>query len=127
MSRWHSPILVVDFKYNVLRIHRSTLDALGNPDYFEILVSPKKGRIAIRAQKTRTPTAQKVSLQSLTLQRSIQLYSTVLTRELLSINPAWENEQIYRMEGALVDSEKLVIFDSLRSELIHSDEYAAAQ
>ena len=127
MSRWHSPMLVVDFKYNIIRIHRSTLDALGNPRYIEILVSPRQAKIAIRAQEKQTITSQKVNLESLLLQRSIQLYSTDLVRELLEINPSWEDEQIYRMEGVLIDSENIVMFDGSDSELIHSDEYAAAQ
>ena len=127
MSRWHSPMLVVDFNYNIIRIHRSTLDALGNPEYVEILVSPKHAKIGIRAHDKQTITSQKVNSESLLHQRSIQLYSTDLARELLEINPKWENDQIYRMEGVLIDSENMVLFNGMDSELIHSEEYATAQ
>ena len=127
MSKCLSPVLVVDFKYNIIRIHRSTLLALGNPSFFDVLVSPSQGKIGIRAQQSRTTTAQKVNTTSLELQRSIQLYSTNLVRQLLEINPEWDDEQIYKMEGVLIDSEDMVMFDSHNSELIHNDEYAAAQ
>ena len=127
MSKCLSPVLVVDFKYNIIRIHRSTLLALGNPSFFDVLVSPSQGKIGIRAQQSRTTTAQKVNTTSLELQRSIQLYSTNLVRQLLEINPKWDDEQIYKMEGVLIDSEDMVMFDSHNSELIHNDEYAAAQ
>ena len=43
MSKCLSPVLVVDFKYNIIRIHRSTLLALGNPSFFDVLVSPSQG------------------------------------------------------------------------------------
>lgn len=127
MSKCLSPVLVVDFKYNIIRIHRSTLLALGNPSFFDVLVSPSQGKIGIRAQQSRTTTAQKVNTTSLELQRSIQLYSTNLVRQLLEINPKWDDEQIYKMKGVLIDSEDMVMFDSHNSELIHNDEYAAAQ
>ena len=127
MSKCLSPVLVVDFKYNIIRIHRSTLLALGNPSFFDVLVSPSQGKIGIRAQQSRSTTAQKVSTTSLEHQRSIQLYSTNLVRQLLEINPEWDDEQIYKMEGVLIDSEDMVMFDSHNSELIHNDEYAAAQ
>lgn len=127
MSKCLSPVLVVDFKYNIIRIHRSTLLALGNPSFFDVLVSPSQGKIGIRAQKNRTTTAQKVNKTSLELQRSIQLYSTNLVRQLLEINPKWDDEQIYKMEGVLINSEDMVMFDSHNSELIHNDDYAAAQ
>ena len=127
MSKCLSPVLVVDFKYNIIRIHRSTLLALGNPSFFDVLVSPSQGKIGIRAQQSRTTTAQKVNTTSLELQRSIQLYSTNLVRQLLEINPEWDDEQIYKMEGVLIDSEDMVMFDSHNSELIHNDEYATAQ
>jgi hypothetical protein len=127
MNRLRSPILVVDFKYNIIRIHRSTLVALGHPKYIELIVSPSKGIIGIRAQESQTPTAQKINAESFALQRSVQLYSTNLVRELLGINPEWQNEQIYKMEGVLKDSEHIVLFDVSSSELVHSDEYATAQ
>ncbi|SDB52046.1 hypothetical protein [Butyrivibrio sp. INlla16] len=127
MNRSRSPILVVDFKYNIIRIHRSTLMALGHPKFIELIVAPSKGIIGIRAEATLTPTAQRVNTDSLALQRSVQLYSTNLVRELLGLNPEWQNEQIYKMEGVLKDSERTVLFDISNSELVHSDEYAAAQ
>ena len=48
-------------------------------------------------------------------------------RELLEINPKWKNDQIYRMEGVLINSENMVLFNGMDSELIHSEEYATAQ
>ena len=127
MNRLRSPILVVDFKYNIIRIHRSTLAALDNPQYIDMLVNPSKGMIGIRAQSKQTPTAQKVNRESLVLQRSIQLYSTHLVRELFGLNPEWQDGQIYKMEGVLINSEHTVLFDVSSSELVHSDEYATAQ
>lgn len=127
MSRLHSPILVVDLKYNIIRIHRSTFAALGNPKYIELIVSPSHGKIGIRAQNKKTPSSQKINASSLALQRSIQLYSTGLIKELQYISPDWEDGHIYKMEGVLVNSEGVVIFDVAESEVIHSDEYAEAQ
>ena len=127
MNRLRSPILVVDFKYNIIRIHRSTLAALDNPQYIDMLVNPSKGMIGIRAQSKQTPTAQKVNRDSLVLQRSIQLYSTHLVRELFGLNPEWQDGHIYKMEGVLINSEHTVLFDVSSSELVHSDEYATAQ
>ena len=127
MNRLRSPILVVDFKYNIIRIHRSTLVALGNPTYIELIVSPGKGFIGIRSQELQTPTAQKINSESFVLQRSVQLYSTTLVRELLGLNPDWQDEQIYKMEGVLINSEHTVLFDVSASELVHSDEYATVQ
>ena len=127
MSRLHSPILVVDLKYNIIRIHRSTLTALNNPRYIDIIVSPTKGKIGIRAQLERTPTSQAINTKALALQRSIQLYSTELLKELLTISPDWEEGHIYKMEGELIDSESIVIFSVSDSAIIHSDEYAAAR
>ena len=127
MSRLHSPILVVDLKHYIIRIHRSTLTALGNPKYIDIIVSPAQGKIGIRAQSERTPSSQRINTKSIALQRSIQLYSTELLKELITITPSWETGYIYKMEGELIDSEAIAIFSVADSEIIHNDEYATAR
>ena len=41
------PIISINFKRNLIRIHKATLDLLGQPEYIQLLVNPDDRTIAI--------------------------------------------------------------------------------
>ena len=43
------PILCIDLKKSLIRIHRNTLRLLGDPDYIQLLINPATKMIAIKA------------------------------------------------------------------------------
>ena len=46
-----SPVVVIDCSRNRIRIHRTALHLLGNPDYVALLVNPTNLTFAIRPQR----------------------------------------------------------------------------
>lgn len=43
------PILSIDLKKSLIRIHRNTLRLLGDPDYIQLMINPNSKMIAIKA------------------------------------------------------------------------------
>ena len=43
----NSAIMTIDLKWNRFRIHKSTLNKMGNPQYVQFLVNPEEMLIAI--------------------------------------------------------------------------------
>lgn len=111
MNKYHkSPILFIDLKKNRIRIHRYTLQLLGNPEYIQILVNPEAGEIAVRRTVMQGALSHKVASIHLGSQKSYELYSKKLLRELSSISYSWREDQSYQLYGTLVSSHQLVRF-----------------
>ncbi len=122
MSSCHSPALVIDLKYMAIRIHRSTLEALENPEYIELLVSPSLSTLAIRAS-SKTTTAQRINRQKLDTSQSIMLYSTPLVQNILNISPDWEIGCKYKMVGIAIPDRSMIVFEMRKARKIHEYEY----
>lgn len=102
--------LSVDLKKFRLRIHKTTLNQLGQPRYIQLLVSPKEKAIAIRGLEKRCKEAHKVSFTRMKPDNSFELYSKQLVITLMSLLPDLEKNFTYRLTGEVHTDEKVAFF-----------------
>lgn len=126
--------ICIDFKKNRIRIHRSTLRQIGNPEYIQLLVNPSQKMIAIKASCAEDKLAHKVKDYFVINGNSYELYSRELLYSLSQLNLSWEKYNIFRLEGNIYPDNKIALFSmdniitrlpqvELKSKII-GDEYA---
>ena len=104
------PILSIDLKRNLIRIHKVTLDALGQPEYIQLLVNPSDKSIAIMKGIRSDKLAHHVSYERIKKGQSFELHSTVLLNELKSISNQCETMKAYRIYGSYIPTHEIVRF-----------------
>ena len=82
----NSAIMTIDLKRSRFRIHKSTLNKMGNPQYVQFLVNPEEMFIAILGSDRPLAggTANRVKLVQLP-NHSIEFYSNTLLYALVNI------------------------------------------
>lgn len=109
------PMIVIDSKNSRIRIHRSTLHLLGNPEYIQLLVNPERLTLAILpSQKLKT--ANEIRWDRIAESKSCELYSKILIRQLGSICPNWKSNGKYRLYGVCASDGLLIQFDMSSAE-----------
>lgn len=88
------PMIVIDSKNNRIRIHRNTLHLLGDPEYIQLLVNPERLMIAVLSSQ-KLKTANVIRWDRIAENRSCELYSKILIRQLGSICPYWKKNGKY--------------------------------
>lgn len=109
------PMIVIDSKNNRIRIHRSTLHLLGNPEYIQLMVNPERLSLIILPSK-RLKTANAVRWDRIAKSKSCELYSKILVRQLRSICPNWKADGKYRLYGSCIRNGLLIQFDMSSAE-----------
>lgn len=104
------PMVLIDMAKNRIRIHRTTLTALEQPEYILLIVNPEEKSIGIMPGKLSDPGAHRVKPPSVLGKNCYELYSAALTRKLRQVCTDWQPAGKYRMEGALIPGERLVRF-----------------
>lgn len=116
----NTPKIVIDGKNSRIRIHRSTLHLLGNPEYIQLLVNPERLTLAILpSQKLKT--ANVIRWDRIAESKSCELYSKILIRQLGSICPNWKADGKYRLYGIRVPDGQLIQFDMSSAEEVGKD------
>ena len=113
MSKQHSspkPALSIDMKHNLIRIHKVTLNTLGNPDYIQLLVNPDDRSIAITTGISKDKLAHHVCYDKIKRGQSFELHSTILLQNLLSISEQCETMKAYRIYGKYVPEHNIIRF-----------------
>ena len=93
----NTEILSFDTKKFRIRIHKSTIHALGNPKYIDLLVNPEKRLVAVRAHDG---TASQHDAHRVK-QHLMSLFQIIGDLEV---------NRSYRMTGTLVSSEKMAVY-----------------
>lgn len=104
------PILSIDLKRNLIRIHKVTLNLLGQPDYIQLLVNPDDRSIAIMKGISSDKLAHHVCYDKIKNGKSFELYSTILLQNLLSISNQCETMKAYRIYGNYLADYDIVKF-----------------
>jgi hypothetical protein len=107
--------LLVDLKKYRIKIHKNTLNSIGNPNYVLLLVNPKECTLAILCSNRSDPRAHHISWTSLEKRKSFELYSKSLVKNLLDICSNWKDNQSYRLYGEIISKEGVAQF--------HMDEF----
>lgn len=104
--------LSIDLKKYRIRIHKSTLRLLGDPQYIQLLVHPENMVVAIRSVDHESSTAQthKIDKKQLQSDNSVELYSRILITRLCEVASELDNGATYRMHGEMIPSQNLAVF-----------------
>ena len=110
--------LTLDPARNRIRIHKQTLQSLGNPIYVQFLVDPEEGYIAILGSDRPISggTANRVRLSGTkgSPQQSAEFYSSTLISRLSNMIGGADLRYNYRMTGT-VDHANRVAYFSLKA------------
>lgn len=110
------PAIFIDMKKSRIRIHKCTLELLGNPSYIQLLVNPSAQTIAIKRTTGSDYLSHKIH------DKCCELYSRNFLRALCSASSGWNEQEAYRIYGTLIESCQLIQFsmeDSIRVNNLH--------
>ena len=116
MSRDKHPTvsLTLDPARNRIRIHKQTLQSLGNPIYVQFLVNPEEGYIAILGSDRPISggTANRVQLSGSKepAQQSAKFYSSTLISRLSNMIGGADLRYNYRMTGTVDHANRVAYF-----------------
>lgn len=102
------PTILIDFKKSRIRIHKTTLRALNNPNHVLLLVNPVERLIAVQSNDGTNACAHRVNLRVFS-GKCFEIYSLALLNK-LRLCGKWNEEQKYRIPGNLIDNQNLVQF-----------------
>lgn len=107
------PILCIDLKRSLIRIHRNALRLLGDPDYIQLLINPESKMIAIKASDKRDYLAHKVRKYRFETGCSYELYCKDLLQTMMTVDCGWEHGNIFRLYGRFNPQAEVIQFSML--------------
>lgn len=93
------PVISINFKRNLIRIHKATLNLLGQPEYIQLLVNPDERTIAITKGLCSDKLAHRIYYDRIKKGQSCELYSINLLRNLMTISRQCDINESYRIYG----------------------------
>lgn len=109
------PVISVNLKRPLIRIHKETLHILGYPDYILLLVNPKECTLAILPSDSSDPKAYHISRKSIINRKSIELYSASLIQSLQNLCSNWKDNKAYRLYGEVVLGKAVIRFNMAKA------------
>ena len=89
------PIITLDMKKNRIRLHKSTLKGLNDPEYIYILVNPHTKKIAV----CKAGESDKDAIKIMGREAYCDVYSTELMYQISSLNENITSNVSYRLYG----------------------------
>jgi len=117
-SNFSRPAILVDLKKCRIRIHKNTLHSIGDPDHVLLLVNPEERILAVLSSDNSDPRAHKIIKVSSSSQKSIELYSRSLVKNLRNLCSYWQDNQSYRLYGEIILNEGVAQFHMDESVLV---------
>lgn len=111
----YQPILSIDLKKSLIRVHRNTLRLLGDPDYIQLLINPNAKMIAIKAGDKRDYLAHKVRKYRFETGYSYELYCKDLLQTMMTVDCGWEYGNIFRLYGQFNSKAGVIQFSMLET------------
>jgi len=115
MNHKSKPIILIDLKKDRIRIHKSTIHLLGDPEYILLLVNPEDKTIIIMRGDSSDRRTHKLNLAKFENKQSFELYSKSLVSSLYNISDNWQENQSYRIQGDFIVNEGIVMFHTKKS------------
>lgn len=105
------PVISIDFKTRKrIRIHKTTLHLLEDPDYIQLLINPTMQIIAVRKGNYNDPLSLRVDCKKI-VRDSFELNSKELLHSLLMVYDSWEDGCSYRITGSFDDKNQVAQFN----------------
>ena len=112
------PMVTIDLKKYRIRIMRNTLNALGRPEYIQILINPSAKEIVIHKSLVEDYLAHKVTYKKVK-NKSYELYSRNLIQSIQDVCPVLIEERSYVIPGKVIQDGNLVKFSLDDAEMIY--------
>ena len=103
------PIISINLRKPVIRINKSAITSIGNPEYILFLVNTKDCSLGILPSDKNDPKAHHIYKYS--NKKSYELYSKSLIKNLKMLCPMWESKGTYRMEGYYTKNPNIIKFN----------------
>lgn len=110
MSKNLKPGLSVNLKKYIIRIHKDTLHIIGDPEYILLLVNPEERTLAVLPSDRSDLKSHRISRYNLLNNKSFELYSTSLIKNLQLLGTKWSANKTYKMKGYQVPGQQVVKF-----------------
>lgn len=101
--------MLVDLKKYRLRIHKSVLHVLGDPEYIQLLVNPADMVVAIISRDTPDEQTLKINWNKLK-NADCELYSRLLTVRLCDAFGCMKEGRCYRFYGYAIPQKRIAYF-----------------
>ena len=111
------PAISINLRKPLIRISKDTIHAIGDPEYFLLLVNPNDRTLCIFPSVKTDPKAHRMSKYS--HRKCFELYSRSLVTNLMNLCPNWNNQGTYRMEGVQVKEQNVIKFNMEKAEKIN--------
>ena len=111
------PAILVDPRMGRIRIYKYTLHSLGDPEYIILIVDPYNRSITIMRSEKSDQRAYYLERTIRDNDRSPEIFSKSLIRDLFAINECWDKSQPYRVYGEACPNGSAVTFDFTDSAL----------
>ena len=102
--------VTIDIKKARIRIFKTTIHALGDPKYIQLLVNPNNRTVAIRFVEKETSGDQAHKVKIVTGDSSYEIYSRAFISKLYQICGGLDPKYSYRMTGEIVPKQKMAVF-----------------
>lgn len=108
----YSETMSFDLKKFRIRIHKSTIRAIGDPRYIHLLVSPDKKSVGVRACLDKSPDkdAHRVNRHLMESENSYEIYSSAFVKKLCKVVGSPDENASYRIKGKIIASEKMAVY-----------------
>ena len=118
----NSAIMTIDLKWNRFRIHKSTLNKMGNPQYVQFLVNPEEMFIAVLGSDRPLTggTSNRVKLVQTSRHYSVEFYSNTLLCALVNMIGTLDFQYSYRMSGEVDVANRVAYRSGAILLMIHS-------
>lgn len=101
------PKVVIDISKYRIRIHRTTIKALGNPERVLLLVNPTEKTMGIMPTENDDKKGHKIKYDGL----SCEIYSTPLIGTISGLTKNFKFKHRYIIEGKIIATENLALFE----------------
>lgn len=112
-----TPKVVIDISKYRLRIHRTTIKALGNPEYVLLLANPDEKTIAILPTEKNDKKAHRIKYDN----HSCEIYSMLLLDTIRSLDENFKVGQKYIITGKIVLGKNLAVFNLEEATAFNSE------
>ena len=101
------PVIIVDIARHRFRIHRTTLERLGKPDYVRLLINPDKKGLVVASCNEDTQGAHRLRHPS--KRHSTEVYSPSLVNELAKC-AGFAHQKAVRLTGRQLRGQQVIFF-----------------
>ena len=111
------PRVVIDVSKYRIRIHRSTIKSLGNPEYVQLLVNPTEKTMAILPTDRNDKKAHRIKYNN----HSFEIYSMLFVESICKLTNKFESGNRYTICGRFIPEKKLALFNLDKAEKVVYD------